>query len=94
MDLVLLRPMELPTKFDTLTSGWSIVYIEGLQVKISKNIIFLSLKIDFVLANSEDPDEMLLLHCSSKYSKTCVKWPLSKRPKIGLKDQLLLNEGQ
>ena len=30
----------------------------------------------------------------SKYSKTCVKWPLAKRPKIGFQDQLLLNAGQ
>ena len=29
-----------------------------------------------------------------KYSKTCVKWPLSKRPKIGFQDQLSLNAGQ
>ena len=28
------------------------------------------------------------------YSITCVKWPLSKRPKIGFQDQLLLNAGQ
>ena len=28
------------------------------------------------------------------YSKTCVKRPLSKRPKIGFQDQLLLNAGQ
>ena len=28
------------------------------------------------------------------YSKTCVKWSLSKRPKIGFQDQLLLNAGQ
>ena len=28
------------------------------------------------------------------YSKTCVKRPLSKRPKIGFQDQLLLNPGQ
>ena len=28
------------------------------------------------------------------YSKTCVKWPLSKRPKIHLHDQLSLNAGQ
>ena len=28
------------------------------------------------------------------YSKTCLKWPLSKRPKIGFQDQLLLNAGQ
>ena len=25
------------------------------------------------------------------YSKTCVKWPLSKRPKIGFQGHLLLN---
>ena len=28
------------------------------------------------------------------YSKTCVKLPLSKRPKIGFQDQLSLNAGQ
>ena len=28
------------------------------------------------------------------YSKTCVKWPLSKRLKIGFQDQLSLNAGQ
>ena len=28
------------------------------------------------------------------FSKTCVKWPLSKRPKIGFQDQLSLNAGQ
>ena len=28
------------------------------------------------------------------YSKTCVKWPLSKRPRIGFQDQLSLNAGQ
>ena len=28
------------------------------------------------------------------YSKTCVKWPLSKRQKIGFQDQLSLNAGQ
>ena len=30
----------------------------------------------------------------SIYSKTCLKWPLSKRPKIGFQDQLSLNAGQ
>ena len=34
------------------------------------------------------------LHCLSKYSKTCLKWPLSKRPKIGFQEQLSLNAGQ
>ena len=28
------------------------------------------------------------------YSKTCVKWPLSKRKKIGFQDQSSLNAGQ
>ena len=28
------------------------------------------------------------------YSKTCVKWPLSKRPKNGFQDRLSLNAGQ
>ena len=27
-------------------------------------------------------------------SKACVKWPLTKRPKIGFQDQLSLNAGQ
>ena len=29
-----------------------------------------------------------------EYSKTCVKLPLSKRPKDGFQDQILLNAGQ
>ena len=28
------------------------------------------------------------------YSKTCLKWQLLKRPKIGFQDQLWLNAGQ
>ena len=66
--------MEFPIKFDTVKSGWSIVYIEGSQVLISKNIIFLSLKISYVFPNSADPDEMqhyaafhLGLHCLPRY---------------------------
>ena len=50
------------------------IYTEGLQVIISKNIVFISLKSDFVLANSVDPDEMLHyaaihqgLHCLPQY---------------------------
>ena len=30
-------------------------------------------------------------HMYHIYSKTCVKWPLSKRPQIGFQDQLSLN---
>ena len=60
-------------KFDTVKSGWSIVYIEGSQVKNSP--FFLSLKIIFVFTNSADSDEMphhyatfhLGLHCLPKY---------------------------
>ena len=37
--LTLLRPMEFPMKFDTVKSGWSIVYIEGTHAIISKNVI-------------------------------------------------------
>ena len=54
--------------------GLSIVYIEGSQVIISKKYCFITLKINFVLANSADSDEMLhyaafhlCLHCLPKY---------------------------
>ena len=50
--------MEFSIKFDTVKSGWSIVYIEGSKVIISKIIVFLSLKTECVLANSAEPDEM------------------------------------
>ena len=66
-------PMEFSIKFDTVKSGWSIVYIEGSQVIISINYC-ISLKIFFVIANCVDPDEMqhyaafhLGLHCFPKY---------------------------
>ena len=52
--------MEFSIKLHTIKSGWSIVYIKGSQVIISKKYcFFLSLKIDFVLVNSADPDKML-----------------------------------
>ena len=61
--------MEFSIKLDTVKSGWSMLYIEGSQVIISK-IEFISPKVDFVLENSADPDEMppyaalhLCLHC-------------------------------
>ena len=34
------------------------------------------------------------LECICIYSKTCVKWPLSKRPQIVFQDKLSLNAGQ
>ena len=67
--------MKFPIKCDTVMSERSIAYIEGSQVIISKKKkIFFSLKMNFVLANSEDLDEMqhdatfhLGLHCLPKY---------------------------
>ena len=59
--------------FETINLGWSIVYIKESQVIISKLIVFLTLKIIFVLANSADSDEMphyaafhLGFHCLPK----------------------------
>ena len=64
------RQMEFSIKLHPIKSGWAIVYIEASHVENFKNIAFLSLKIDFVFANSADPDEMqhyaafhLGLHC-------------------------------
>ena len=54
--LTLFRPMDLSIKLHTLKSGWSIVCIEGTHVIISKILVYLSLKIDFVLAFSVDPN--------------------------------------
>ena len=66
--------MEFSIKLHTIKSGWSIVYIEGSQAIISKDILWFSLQIKFVLANSADPDEMphhaafhLGLHCLQMY---------------------------
>ena len=63
--------MKISIKQHAMKSGWSIVYIEGSQVIILKIYCIVSLKINFVLVNSADPDEMpnaafhLGLHCQS-----------------------------
>ena len=63
-------------KFDAVKLGWSIVYIEGLQDIISKNIIYLSLRINFVLANSADLEEMPC-YAAFHWSLPCFpKYPL------------------
>ena len=66
--------MEFSIKLHIIKLGWSIVYIEGSHVIFSKKYGISSLKIDFVSANSADPDEMPLhaafhlgLHCLQKY---------------------------
>ena len=47
-------------KLDTIKQRWSIVlYFEGSQAIISKKYCVFSLKIEFVLTNSEDTNEML-----------------------------------
>ena len=65
--------MELSIKLHTVMSEWSIVDNEGSKVNISQKYCIVSLKIDFAIANSVDPDEMqhyaafhLGLHCLSK----------------------------
>ena len=73
--LTLLRQMEFLTTFYTAKSGWSIVYMEGVTgYNFQNNNLSLSLKIDFVLANSADPDEIphyaaihMGISCLSKY---------------------------
>ena len=64
--------------YEAINLGWPSVYIEGLQVIISRKNIFISLKCVLILANSVDPDEMphhaafhLGLHCFLKYAFTC-----------------------
>ena len=73
MSLTICVPMDYSIWFYTIYLGWSSVYMEGSQVIISKKYC-ISLKIEFVVANSADPDEMphyvafhLGLHCLSKY---------------------------
>ena len=44
--------------FPIPTLIWRPVYIEGLQIIISKAIVFISLKIDFIFCKQCRPDEM------------------------------------
>ena len=48
----------------------------------------------YTLLTTARNNDLLPLKQNIDYSKTCVKWPLSKRKKIGLQDQLSLNAGQ
>ena len=49
--LTFLGTMDYSIKLNTYKTGWSIIYFP-------KYIVFLSLKIDFIFANSAGPDEM------------------------------------
>ena len=60
---------------------------------LSRNILDISLEFFLlgpVLISYDDIPTMTQLEL---YSKSCVKWPFSKRPKIGFQDQLSLNAG-
>ena len=48
--------MGFPIKFDSVKSGWSIVYIEGSQVIISQKY-YISFSLRFCLSNSADPNQ-------------------------------------
>ena len=64
------------------------VVILGLK---GKSLLLFEKKLSYLrirLMSATTKDFML------KYSKTCVKRPLSKRPQIGFQDQLSLNAGQ
>ena len=51
------------------------------------------IKVSLILLNDLEPQRLIrpYIMCTVK---TCVKLPLSKRPKIGFQDQLSLNTGQ
>ena len=75
LTLALFRPLEFTVKLHIMELAWSLVILKGQKLEFLKYIVFLSLKIDIVLANSTHPDEMLpnaafqlSLHC--KY--TCL----------------------
>ena len=73
--LTLFGQMELSIKHHSIKSGWSIIqYILRSHGLFFPKILYLFLWIDFVLANSADPDEILQyatlnlgLHCLPKY---------------------------
>ena len=50
--------MEFSIKFETLSQDGPLYILRGQRLYFPKNVVLLSLKIDFVLANYADPDEM------------------------------------
>ena len=64
--LTLLGAMGFSIQLHRRKSEWFLVYLKGSQVIISENNVFLSLKIDFVLAlpftNGLDPDQAPAKH--------------------------------
>ena len=68
--------MDISQKFDTVKSGWSVLYIEGSKVIFSKKFVFLLFKINFVLAYSADPDEMPIMRHFILVFTGCQKFPV------------------
>ena len=54
-DLTLFVPKEFPIKFDTVKSGWSIIYIEGSQVIILRKYCISFSENQFCLSNHSRP---------------------------------------
>ena len=67
----LIRPIFFHVKFDRVKLGWSIVYIEGLQVIVSKKVLF------FFLRNKSDASRKypakIFLHRSTCTEKLFVE---------------------
>ena len=64
--LTLFGPMEYSLKFDTVKQDGPLYILRDDRLQFQKNIAFLSLKINFVLANSSYPDDAafhLGFHC-------------------------------
>ena len=77
-----LRPIEFSKKFGTVNQD-GLLYIQYWRVTGFTKILHFSLKINFIIAKSTDPDEMPHL-CFPKYSETCLKLPLKNRQNKGL----------
>ena len=51
--------MEYPIHIDAISMGCPFCILSSYWLKFLYNDVFLSLKIDFIVANIADPDEML-----------------------------------
>ena len=72
LPLTLCRRTDLTIKFNAIKSGWSILYIEGTQVILSKMLYYLSLKTLSKRCRSLAAFH-LGLHCLPKYPFTYIQ---------------------
>ena len=80
------RPLADPQA--DLSLGWAQSQIAGVVMRLinlfcalERNVEILH-RLGMCLGDTDSPAAAIIT-----YSKTCVKWPLSKRPKIGFQDQ-------